>query len=551
MESKNVLQNNLNFRGNKFEYILCYLIGFVIFGCNSESKKIINEEPKPNIVVIMCDDMGFSDISCYGSEINTPNIDALANEGIRFSQFKNTGRCCPSRATLLTGRYSHSAGLGWMTAVDEHRPGYRGQLSNEVPTVAEILKDNGYGTYISGKWHVTVNDNYLNKKNPKPNGSWPRDRGFDEAYGGLSGGGGYYKVKGLMRNETHITEFPKDFYYTNEITKHAVKFVQKHDKEKPMYLHLMHYAPHVPLESPKDRVELCRERYKVGYDVLRTKRYESLEKMGLIPQGMDLPKHIYDEFNNERPSWGELPEEKQNVWIDELATYAAMIEIVDDGVGEVVEALKKKGMYENTVFMFLSDNGGNSRQSKMAYLRADLNNTPYRFFKCYTYEGGTSSPLIIKAPKFQQNNGGVTNEISHISDLLPTCLDLAGVEYPTKFNGKTISKPNGISLIPALENKEMVKRDLFFEHQTSCAVISGNYKLVKPHDSIPWELINLKKDPYETNDISKVYPEKVLELEAKWNTWAKENNVLPLETLEWKDRIAHYNKLYKEQNGSK
>lgn len=522
------------------------LVLFAFTACSAKQEANVE---KPNIVLIMCDDMGFSDIGCYGSEINTPNIDALASEGLRFSQFKNTGRCCPSRTSLLTGRYQHAVGMGWMTAVDEHRPGYRGQISGEVPTIAEILKNNGYSTYLSGKWHVTVNGNYEKKINPEPNSSWPRKRGFNEAYGGLSGGGGYYKVKGLMRNETHITEFPDDFYYTHEITKHAVQFIKNHNAEKPLYLHLMHYAPHVPIQAPKERVALCRQRYKVGYDVLRKQRYQRLEKSGLIPKGMELPEHIYTEFNNERPTWENLPEKQKKLWIDELATYAAMIEIVDDGVGEVVEALKQKGMYDNTIFLFLSDNGGNARQSKMAYLRADLNNTPYRYYKCYTYNGGTSSPLIIKAPQYSNFKGEIRKQLSHINDLLPTCLDMAGLAYPNKFKGKAISQPDGISLVPALENKALPARDLFFEHQTSCAIISGDYKLLRAHDSIPWELIHLKVDPFETHDISKQLPEKAAELEAKWISWAKENNVLPLEVLDWKERVAHYKKLNPDQDG--
>lgn len=492
--------------------------------------------------------MGFSDIGCYGGEISTPNIDALAAEGLRFSQFKNTGRCCPSRTSLLTGRYQHSVGMGWMTAVDEHRPAYRGQISADVPTIAEILKENGYSTYLSGKWHVTVDGNYHKKVNPTPNGSWPRERGFDEAYGGLSGGGGYYKVQGLMRNEQHITEFPDDFYYTNEITKHAVKFINEHDVEKPLYLHLMHYAPHRPLQAPSHKVDACREKYKVGYDVLRQKRLEHLNKQGLVSQGVDLPVHE-GEYKNNRPKWESLPEKKKEAWIKEMATFAAMIEIVDDGIGEVIAALKQKGLYENTIFLFLSDNGATKEGGEISQLAADLSNTPYRHYKAFTYMGGTSSPLIIKAPKYDKFKGEIRNSLSHINDLLPTCLDLADVTYPQQFNAKNISEPDGVSLLPVIEKDELGKRDLFFEHQSSCAVISGNYKLVKEHNSMPWELINLKNDPFETHDIANELPDMVVKLEAKWNAWAKENNVLPLETLTWNNRIQHYTELNSNQEG--
>ncbi|MCK4921849.1 MAG: arylsulfatase [Bacteroidales bacterium] len=503
---------------------------------------------KPNIVVIMCDDMGFSDIGCYGGEINTPHIDALSEEGIRFSRFKNAGRCCPSRASLLTGRYQHNVGMGWMTAVDEHRSGYRGQLCNKVPTVAEILKDKGYSTYLSGKWHVTVDGNFKNKTNLTPNGSWPRERGFDEAFGGLSGGGGYYKVSSLIRNETHITAFPDDFYYTDEITKYAVKFIKGHDVHKPLYLHLMHYAPHRPLQAPRKRVDECRVRYKVGYDVLRKKRLDRLKKEGIISLDLELP--IYNrEYKNGRPSWDSLSSEKKEAWIEEMASYAAMVEIVDDGVGEVVKALKQKGIYDNTIILFLSDNGATNEGGEISQLAADLSNTPYRYYKQFTYNGGVSSPFIIKAPKYKKYRGEIRDELCHIIDVLPTCLDLAGVSYPTKFKEKSISNPDGVTLVPVLRNKKLTTRDLFFEHQTSCAIVSDGYKLVRDHDSNPWELIDLRNDPFETTDISKKDPMKKLELEKKWNAWAKVNKVVPMETLPWVKRIAHYKRLNSDQSG--
>ncbi len=201
-------------------------------------------DKQPNIVLIMCDDMGFSDLGCYGSEIHTPNIDSLAMNGIRFSQFKNTGRSCPSRAALLTGRYQHEVGMGWMTAVDEHSPGYRGQISSEYPTVAEVMKENGYHTYMAGKWHVTVDGAF-----DAPNGSFPVQRGFERYYGCLSGGGSYYKPKPLYDNMTKVNELPDDYYYTTAISDSAVSFVRQHPSDEPMFLYVAHYAPHLPLHA--------------------------------------------------------------------------------------------------------------------------------------------------------------------------------------------------------------------------------------------------------------------------------------------------------------
>lgn len=210
---------------------------------------------QPNIVLILCDDMGFSDLGCYGSEINTPNIDRLAEEGVRFTQFKNTGRSCPSRASLMTGRYQHEVGIGWMVEVDEHRPGYRGQLSKEYPTAAEIMKSGGYSTYMVGKWHLTTPGGY-----DAPNGSYPVQRGFDRYYGCLFGGGGYYSPKPVYNDLEKVEKFPDDYYYTKAISDSAVCFVNRHDTSKPMFMYVAHYTPHLPLQAPKEYVDRCIDR---------------------------------------------------------------------------------------------------------------------------------------------------------------------------------------------------------------------------------------------------------------------------------------------------
>lgn len=260
---------------------------------------------QPHIVLILCDDMGFSDLGCYGSEIRTPHIDKLAQEGIRFSQFKNTGRSCPSRAALLTGRYQHQVGMGWMAEVDEHRPGYRGQIDKEYPTLAEIMKAGGYRTYMSGKWHVTTTGGY-----DAPNGSYPVQRGFDRYYGCLHGGGSYYKPDPVYNDLERVTRLPDDYYYTKAITDSAVSFVRTHDVHKPMFLYLAHYAPHLPLQAPEKYVERCMERYRAGYDVLRKQRFEKQKSLELIPEGMKLPV-FHKEFGGRRPSWEELAPEQQ------------------------------------------------------------------------------------------------------------------------------------------------------------------------------------------------------------------------------------------------
>lgn len=500
------------------------------------------EKTAPNIILIMCDDMGFSDLGCYGSEIQTPNLDRLAAEGLRFSQFKNTGRSCPSRAALLTGRYQHEVGMGWMTAVDEHRPGYRGQISHEYPTIAEVMKANGYRTYMSGKWHVTVEGAF-----EAPNGSYPVERGFDRYYGCLSGGGSYYKPTPVYNDLERVTEFPDDYYYTNAITDSAVSFVQGHNTAEPMFLYVAHYAPHLPLQAPADRVAKCIERYKVGYDILRQQRFEKQKQLGLVPDSMQLPLYTR-EFDGKRPAWSDLTPQQQEKWIKDMATYAAMIEIMDEGIGKLVDAVRKKGILDNTVFLFLSDNGATNEGGYIGQLMADLSNTPYRSYKQWCFQGGTSTPFILTygAPEKNTNKGGICRQPAHIIDLLPTCMDLVNASWP---NSKAHADLPGISLLPAVSGQTVKPRTIYFEHQSSCAIIESNWKLVKASRKQQWELIDLSTDPFETHDLSAQYPEKVEELEAKWIHWANNHQVFPLEDKVWKQRINFYKEKDSDQTG--
>lgn len=507
------------------------LLGVTGFSCVKAQNSV-----SPNIILILCDDMGFSDIGCYGGEIHTPNIDSLAENGIRFSQFKNTGRSCPSRAALLTGHYQHDVGMGWMTAVDEHRPGYRGEITGKVPTIAEVMKANGYSTYMSGKWHLTLDDAF-----DAPNGSYPAQRGFDKYYGCLSGGGSYYTPTPVYHNLTRINEFPDDYYYTTAITDSAVSFIRQHPVDKPMFMYVAHYAPHLPLQAPADRVEKCRERYKVGYDVLREQRFARLKEMGFIPEGMELP--VYQkEFEGKRPAWEALTAKRQEQWVTDMATYAAMVEIVDDGIGQLVETVKQKGMLDNTVFIFLSDNGATREGGYLGQLMADLSNTPYRDYKSRCLQGGTCSPFILTYGNVAKNKskGEICRQPAHIIDVLPTCMDIASAHYPRLF------KENlpGMTLLPAIGGGKIKSRELFFEHQGSCAIISEHWKLVRAGRNDAWELIDLSTDPFETKDLSGQYPKLARKLETRWNKWAEKSNVFPLENKTWKVRIQYYRDLY-------
>lgn len=501
-------------------------------------------ERAPNIVLIMCDDMGFSDLGCYGGEVQTPNIDRLAEQGCRFSQFKNTGRSCPSRASLMTGYYAHETGLGWMTAVDEHRPGYRGQIAANIPTLAEVMKQNGYATYMTGKWHLTVDGAF-----GKPNGSYPVQRGFDRHYGSLTGGSSYYTPVYVYDGLEPVNKFPDDYYYTTALTDSAVSFIRHHEAARPMFLYVAHYAPHIPLQAPQDRVNKCLPRYQVGYDVLRQQRFERQKELGLFPDTLELP--IYDkEFSGNRPAWEELTAEQRTKWTNDMATYAAMIEIVDDGIGEIVNALSEKGMLENTVFILLSDNGATDEAGFIGRLMADLSNTPYRNYKQKCFNGGTSSPLIITYGDPAKNKlaGKWTAQQAHIIDILPTCVDLADGTYPTTYKeGKALP---GESLIPAIDGAEPHDRELYFEHQGSCAVIEGDWKLVRGTKDEDWQLVDLVNDPFEQEHaLSRTTAKLMTTLRTDWQKWASTHNVMPLEDKPWGTRINYYKSLYPDQDG--
>lgn len=513
-----------------------------IFLATVSQAALAGKHNSPNIVLIMCDDMGFSDLGCYGSEIKTPNIDKLAQEGVRFSQFKNTGRSCPSRAALLTGRYPHQAGMGWMAEVDEHRPGYRGQIDKEYPTIAEIMKAGGYSTYMSGKWHLTAIGGC-----DAPNGSYPVQRGFDRYYGCLRGGGDYYKPSPVYNDLEKICDLPDNYYYTNAITDSAVCFVNRHNIENPMFLYVAHYAPHLPLQAPEEYVKKCIDRYEVGYDVLRRQRFERQKKLGLVPSNMELPL-FNKEFEDKRPAWEDLSEELQEQWVKDMATYAAMIEIMDEGIGNLVNAIKKKGMYENTVFIFLSDNGATDEGGYIGQLMSDLSNTPYRSYKKWVFQGGTSTPFILSYGDSRKNRmkGQICHQPAHIIDVMPTCMALGNVIYPKNFSHDDLE---GKNLLPASEGKNIGKRTLYFEHQGSCAIIEGSWKLVRANRNMLWELIDLDNDPFETMDLASEYPEKVEELEAKWIEWGNTHKVFPLEDKPWTERLDFYKSQNPNQRG--
>jgi len=477
---------------------------------------------RPNIILIMADDMGFSDIGCYGGEINTPNLDGLAQKGIRFTQFYNTPRCCPSRATLLTGLYCHQAGVGHM--VDDYGvPGYRGFLNDRCVTIAEALKPAGYTTLMVGKWHV-------GERRPH----WPVDRGFDHYYGLVSGGSNYWKVdKGRVFaiDGQETTPADKDFYVTDAFSNKAVEYVDTHGRgDKPFFLYLAYTAPHWPLHAWPDDIAKYKGKYLKGWDKLREERHKRQIEMGLLD-----PKWPLTPRDKSAPAWDDVKDKE--MWDLRMAVYAAQVDRMDQGIGRLLAKLREIGKLDDTLIMFLTDNGGCAEaidrgqkgvppgpvDSFLSYHLpwANASNTPFRLYKHWVHEGGISSPFIVHWPSVIKDRGKLTSQVGHTIDLMATCLDVAGGEYPRIFNGKEIQPFEGKSLLPIFENVggASVPRVLFWEHEGNRAVRQGKWKLVSRYRE-GWELYDLEADRTELTNLAARHPGKAAELAGKYAEWA-------------------------------
>jgi arylsulfatase A-like enzyme len=467
---------------------------------------------RPNVVIIMADDLGYSDLGCYGGEIRTPNIDGLAADGVRFTGFKNTCRCAPSRASLLTGRYQHAVGVGAMTQADRG-PAYRGQLSKTAPTLAEILSAHNYATGMVGKWHLSLVTDEEKRK-----GSFPCDRGFDFFHGTWWGAKSFFSPEYMMKNHQHLENgnYPADYYLTTDLSKSAIDFVKSQKVDQPFFLYLAHYAPHKPIQAPQARVDQCLERYRVGFETLQKERFARQQELGVLPEHCELAAGM--------PAWDTLSKAKKEKWTHTMATYAAMIEIMDDGIGQLIDLLKKRGQYENTLFLVLSDNGSTSEgKGDDSYSR--LSNTPFRGMKAQPLEGGIASPLIVSWPaKLSEHAGHVRHGPCHIIDLLPTCLEATALPFPATFRGGRPAAPHGESLLDMAAGSPHTQRALFWEHFGRRAVYQDGWKLVKTNKS--WELHHLAVDPSEQHNLAKQFPERAEKLRQAWMTWARTYRVL-------------------------
>ena len=510
---------------------------------------------KPNIVLIMADDMGFSDLGCYGSIIPTPHLDTLAENGLRYTQFYNAARCCPSRAALLTGLYPHQTGLGWMTAANLGTKGYSGDLNNDCRTIAECLREADYSTYISGKWHLT-SAKYQSVRGPKD--SWPLQRGFDRFYGMLAGGGSYWSTKMMLDNQSIKND--DDFYLTDAITNNATHFLDEHfDKpdNKPFFLYLAHYAPHLPLHARPEDIARHRGKFKKGWDILRKEKYQRMQEMGIIGPNAQLPEKERGQKDSRRitRSWDLLTPEQQNAMDLRMAIYSAMIEVMDRGIGQIIKTLKKKDAYDNTLILFLSDNGAASLftgqtdtdyeaygtdTSKLGYGPdwAEYSNIPFRLYKMWAHEGGIASPLIAHWPNGIKAKGKINRQVSHITDLMPTLLEISGASYQPK---EGITYPNlvGQSMTPTFKGISYKRGPIIWEHKGNRGLRKGKWKLVADGINGKWELYDMEADRSEVNNLAKSKPELVNKLAGGWDKIAHATHVYPLDGRPWSVKIKN------------
>ena len=550
----------------KFQ-ILFYLSLFVSLSLFGQSR--------PNVIIVMADDMGWSDIGCYGSEIETPNLDRLAKNGLRFTQFYNTGRCCPTRASLLTGTYPHQAGIGHMMN-DTGLPGYKGDLGSNVQTIAEVLSPAKYSTYLSGKWHVTPKIHPGSSQH-----NWPKQRGFDRFYGTIHGAGSFFDPNSLTRDNTLISPHadkeykPKKFYYTDAINDHATRFINEHNSKNPFFLYVAHTAPHWPMHALPEDIKKYKGKYDEGWEKIRKKRYQKQLKLGLIEPKWKLSPR-------DAEAWQDAKNKEWEIRLMEV--YAAMVDRMDQGLGRIINALEKRKMFENTLIIFIADNGGCAegmgRKEGIQYKDSDpeilkpmkdsdlqmdmipkrtrdgvvmkqgtevmsggadtyhgygkawanVSNTPFREYKHWVHEGGISAPLVAHWPKgiASELRGKFEHQPAHLIDLMATCVELADANYPDEVKGKKIVPLQGVSLGPAFYGKKLKRKNpIFWEHEGNRAIRIENWKLVAKGSNGEWELYDLEADRSELNNLSKTHPERASQMAEKWEAWAIEANAKP------------------------
>jgi arylsulfatase len=520
---------------------------------------LLNAAERPHVILIMVDDMGFSDLGYHGGEIDTPNLDGLARGGVRFSQFYNSGRCCPTRATLMTGLHPHQTGIGHMTQAPGRQyaegtpPAYQGYLNRECATIAEVLKGSGYATLMSGKWHLGNNS---------PD-RWPLQRGFDKYYGCISGATRFFYPEAprditFMNEQLEEPESTTDeaYYTTDAFTDYGMRFIGEHlDKKSdgdPFFLYLAYTAPHWPLQAFEDDIAKYRGKYKVGWDKLREQRFAKQIELGLIDEKWSMSPKV-----ESIPDWDTLDAKKQDEMDLKMAVYAAMVDRVDQNIGKLIDFLQEKEIFEDTLIMFLSDNGGcqeggmlgrgnfydiekRNLESANSYGEAWANasNTPFRLYKHFVHEGGAATPFFLHWPAGIKARESWYETPAQLIDLVPTILDVAGATYPKTMHGNKIPSLDGISLRPSFGGDDLGREDpIFVEHENNAFVRDGDWKLVGKGvaagpgvDESKWELYNIAEDRTELNNLREQKPELFKKMAAQWDAWSLRAKVYPKKT---------------------
>jgi arylsulfatase len=538
----------------------------------------VHQQSKANIVIIMVDDLGFSDLKSYGGELSTPTIDELANQGVKFSNFYNAARCVPSRAALLTGLYPHQAGLGHMVS-DLGEEAYRGELSKHAVTLAEVLSEQGYFTAMTGKWHLTKNWHPDDVKD-----NWPLQRGFQRFYGTLPGHGSLYDPFGLVDGNTP-TKLVKGSYYTDIIGKKSVEYINEAvAQDKPFFLYMSHVAPHYPLHAKPAMVAKQKGKFSAGWDTLRKNRHDKLLKLGLLSQGTKLSPR-----DEQVPAWQKEPNQ---AWQQHrMEVYAAMMAHVDQSIQSVIAVLKDKKQLDNTYIFFLSDNGaspeghlnntverlgtswnsavipkttpqgkevtsgdwinqaigGADTYGSYGIKWANLSNTPFRNHKTWLHEGGITAPLIVVGPNIVAKS--LSHQAVHLIDFMPTILNFAQASYPKNYQGEAIEPLSGIDFSSVLiQQKTLPERSLFWEHEGNRAIRKGDWKLVSEYPGTwssvrayptkgQWELYNMANDRTELTNLAKAHPDKVAAMSKAWQQWANSVGVVDWTKLMVLDKI--------------
>ena len=554
----------------KLLLFFCLPVLFII-SCNQPVNKVAAKSTKPNIIIIVADDLGYSDIAPFGGNINTATLDNLAKDGIRFSNFHVQPTCSPTRSSLLTGNDNHVAGLGIMSELDyptlhnQNLPGYAGALSDQVVTIPEILRENGYHTYMTGKWHLG-----------EKAGQDPFDRGFEESFILGGGGGSHFNDRKPLSPLQHMNytrngkgvEPPQDFYSTRNYTDSMLQFIDRNKGDnKPFFAYLSYTGVHDPLHAPKEYIEKYKGKFDMGWDSLGSMRLNNLEALGIVP------KNVKAFSNPAIPKWTTLPAHMKEEFAKDMEVYAAMLDYEDMCIGRVMEYLEKEGLYENTMIIFMSDNGANgavattypgnedgkyftsfnnqkdNRGLRGSYVEmgpgwAQASTSPFRYFKSFVSEGGIKAPLIIKMPGQTKNAAQWNRSFVHVTDIMPTILELTGSGYPQQFKGKNIHPLIGKSLMPILRGESSTVHEndgMGYELFEMKAYIKGKWKLLRlpfPFGTGRWELYDLEKDPTESTDLSNKFPAIKETLLNEWTAYAKQNGVY--------DHKGHFDSVYRK-----